>query len=655
MEVKQRSAPGIPESMTSSVANVDPIELDDQSTLVIVAFSDDCSEETKEWLRKKFIEPVPEGAGLRVKPVLDQDSKKTFHLSASEKRLVQGAEGLRIKKRDKNNKLREITQENWQEFEENCENSNVRVLNSADKQRIILDALNDLRAPEEMDVPGCVDKKLYIGQAILPLIQAYGLVTQIVPLNNRDELNSLKQKWYKTFEWRQPLDAIKDYYGSTIAIYFAFLEYYTFALVPLVLLVFTFSIINLDELWYNLIFALINVLWGTVFLEFWKRNCATMTHRWGTLKQSLAEEQEEDPRPLYTGETRISPVTGKKEIHYPEHQRYLKICCVSVPIVLFCIFIAISVMSGYIRIQDSLNGRYEKETGFMATFMTTMPSVLYTIVILVLNNLYLRTATKLNDWENHKLESSYQNHLVVKLISFFFINNFYSLFHIAFVLQDMDLLRSHLAALMITSQLTGQVTEQLLPYVLYKTRSTKINTESKTLGLFGKAENDIEYQMKQEPYWGVFWDYLELFLQFGYVFLFSSVYPMAAFWALFNNVFELRTDAFKICKISQRVFAQPSQGIGAWQTAFEVMGILAVMTNCALLAMSPSIQQWLPSDFSTLNTIFVFVAIEHILLGIKLVIAVLIPDVPGWIQEEFAREEYKRKEVLAKKRLQSIS
>ncbi len=83
------------------------------------------------------------------------------------------------------------------------------------------------------------------------------------------------------------LDEIKNYFGATIAIYFAFLEYYTFALVPLVLLVFFFSLINVDELWNNLIFALINVLWGTVFLEFWKRNCATLTHRWGTLKQSL--------------------------------------------------------------------------------------------------------------------------------------------------------------------------------------------------------------------------------------------------------------------------------------------------------------------------------------------------------------------------------
>ena len=73
-----------------------------------------------------------------------------------------------------------------------------------------------------------------------------------------------------------------------------------------------------------------------------------------------------------------------------------------------------------------------------------------------------------------------------------------------------------------------------------------------------QISNDFSFQ-------GVFWDYLELFLQFGYVFLFSSVYPMAAFWALFNNVCELRTDAFKVSKMCQRTFATPSDGIGAWQ------------------------------------------------------------------------------------------
>jgi hypothetical protein len=34
-------------------------------------------------------------------------------------------------------------------------------------------------------------------------------------------------------------------------------------------------------------------------------------------------------------------------------------------------------------------------------------------------------------------------------------------------------------------------------------------------------------------------------------------------------------------------------------------------------------------------------------LGIKFIIATIIPDVPAWIQEEFARKEYQRKEALA--------
>jgi len=34
----------------------------------------------------------------------------------------------------------------------------------------------------------------------------------------------------------------------------------------------------------------------------------------------------------------------------------------------------------------------------------------------VMNNLYLRLATFLTQWENHRLESAYNNHLIVKLV-----------------------------------------------------------------------------------------------------------------------------------------------------------------------------------------------------------------------------------------------
>lgn len=60
-------------------------------------------------------------------------------------------------------------------------------------------------------------------------------------------------------------------------------------------------------------------------------------------------------------------------------------------------------------------------------------------------------------------------------------------------------------------------------------------------------------------------DYLELFLQFGYVYLFSSAFPLAAVWAFLNNVTEIRCDAFKMCRIFQRPFSEPASSTGIWQ------------------------------------------------------------------------------------------
>ena len=56
-----------------------------------------------------------------------------------------------------------------------------------------------------------------------------------------------------------------------------------------------------------------------------------------------------------------------------------------------------------------------------------------------------------------------------------------------------------------------------------------------------------------------------MFLQFGYVFLFSSVYPMAAFWAVLNNILELKTDAFKLCRVFRRPRGKRVASIGIWQ------------------------------------------------------------------------------------------
>jgi len=46
---------------------------------------------------------------------------------------------------------------------------------------------------------------------------------------------------------------------------------------------------------------------------------------------------------------------------------------------------------------------------------------------------------------------------------------------------------------------------------------------------------------------------------------------MAAFWALANNLIEIRTDAFKLCRTFRRPFARPAASIGIWEVTFSLL------------------------------------------------------------------------------------
>lgn len=59
----------------------------------------------------------------------------------------------------------------------------------------------------------------------------------------------------------------------------------------------------------------------------------------------------------------------------------------------------------------------------------------------------------------------------------------------------------HLGALMITSQLIGQVTESLIPYIMYRSRVTKVAKEGKKIVMkTADLSDDIERQGTQEKY-----------------------------------------------------------------------------------------------------------------------------------------------------------
>lgn len=69
-------------------------------------------------------------------------------------------------------------------------------------------------------------------------------------------------------------DAIRRYFGEGQALYFGFLEFFTFALVPMALIGVPYYLFDWEDYDKYVIFAGFNLVWCTVILEVKKKNAA---------------------------------------------------------------------------------------------------------------------------------------------------------------------------------------------------------------------------------------------------------------------------------------------------------------------------------------------------------------------------------------------
>ncbi|XP_044273216.1 anoctamin-10 isoform X3 [Varanus komodoensis] len=622
--------------------------------LVVVELAEDTKDETKEWLTQKIVDKKKNGgAQLLVKPLMEHDkkldgNKNIYLVGASNLRLLLGAESVGLVKECNDNTMRAFTYTTRKTFKDFAED-NHDFLTMAECQYIIKHELENLRAKDEKMIPGYPQAKLYPGKSIMRRLITNGILIQIFPLHDTEELKKLRHTWYGQWKFSyQPLNEIRCYFGETIAFYFAFLEYITFALIPMAIIGIPYYIFDWEDYDKYVLFAGFNLLWSTVILELWKRCCAVMAYRWGTL---LMKRQFEEPRPGFHGVLGINPITGREEPVYSSFKRQLRIYLVSLPFVCLCLYLSLYIMMIYFDLEYWAQSYHEENQSELSSLLLYVPSIIYAVVIEVLNRIYRYAAEFLTSWENHRLESSYQNHLVLKVLVFNFLNCFASLFYIAFVMFDMKLLRQSLATLLITSQILNQCVEAILPYWLQKRRNKRVKKKVKALEIDADLSllEQVNLEKGMDTYLGTFDDYLELFLQFGYVSLFSCVYPLAAVFAVLNNLTEMYSDALKMCRIFKRPFSEPIANIGVWQLAFQTMTVISVVTNCVLIGMSPQVNALFPD--SKTDLILIVVLAEHLALALKFLMSFVIADKPRDIQIKLARLEFESLEALKQQQM----
>lgn len=72
-------------------------------------------------------------------------------------------------------------------------------------------------------------------------------------------------------------------------------------------------------------------------------------------------------------------------------------------------------------------------------------------------------------------------------------------------------------------------------------------------------------------------------IQFGFCTLFVSAFPLAPFFALLNNVLEIRLDAYKFIVTQRKPMPLPARSIGIWFTILDLISNLSVLCNAFVI------------------------------------------------------------------------
>uniref|UniRef100_A0A7N8WR11 Anoctamin n=1 Tax=Mastacembelus armatus TaxID=205130 RepID=A0A7N8WR11_9TELE len=358
-------------------------------------------------------------------------------------------------------------------------------------------------------------------------------------------------------------------------------------------------------------FAIFMGIWVTLFLEFWKRRQARLEYEWD-LVDFEEEQQQLQIRPEFEircNKRRLNKITqvSFKTIIYSTVAFWISLivaCIIGVIAYRLAVYAAFASIIEHPVRNIHLVGRFI--TPQLATSVTA--SCINFVIIMILNFFYERVAIWITDMEIPKTHLEYENRLTLKMFMFQFVNYYSSCFYVAFFkgkfvgypgdysymfgkwsnLRNEECdpggclieLTTQLVIVMSGKQLWGNIQEALLPLLrnLWSSRKGRQHPENQ----YSRWEQDHVLQNFSQL--GLFYEYLEMVIQFGFITLFVASFPLAPLLALFNNILEIRVDAWKFTTQFRRPVASKARNIGAWQEILNAVAILSVVTNAFIMA-----------------------------------------------------------------------
>ena len=414
-------------------------------------------------------------------------------------------------------------------------------------------------------------------------------------LHHNSVRNVLEENWGMQWIAKQPLNAVRTYFGDKVGLYFAFLGFYTSSLwIPAIVgllmtvtQVYSYSQFGSIDNPFVPLYCTFVSLWGVMFCVNWKKFEHQLQYEWDT--QNF--EKNEKPRAAFLQSKRTETRKGLvnpevNEVFYSSGWRLVwitlsaSICFAFIAMVLFA--------TCYIFIlKDVVFPRAFGPSGAI------VGGIMNAVSIMIMNSCYELVEHRLTDLELWRTETEHEDSLIAKDFAFKFVNSYFSLFFTAFVLGNFDVLGHRLSCpaegcantvmetlgyVFISQLFFQQLFEIGLPAVQKRIHAMRAARELAEKGEPKSAcREQIEFFYPKYP--GVFFDYQEMVIQFGYVTMFAAAFPLTATLALINNIIEIRVDAMKLLTCYRRPSFNSAQDIGSWHNVLDILVTVGIMTN----------------------------------------------------------------------------
>ncbi|KAI9325346.1 calcium-activated chloride channel-domain-containing protein [Obelidium mucronatum] len=254
----------------------------------------------------------------------------------------------------------------------------------------------------------------------------------------------LRREWVQKYFEIQPIDDIAAYFGETVGLYFAFIGFYNVWLLISTGLGLIVVLHGLTQAftsdggfqWHILFdndltpfFGLFISLWAILMPIAWDRQTKFFAWRWSTTDY----QKEETKRPQYKGELqRRSPITGKMELVFPAKRRTRRQLISSV-VILFWILIVSSSIAVQVSIGAYLSPKVNNDIA-----INVITSLLGLTSIVIMKIPFGAIVEKLNEWENYRTKSQFDDALIFKTYIFDFANSYSQLIYYAFVKPNLS-------------------------------------------------------------------------------------------------------------------------------------------------------------------------------------------------------------------------